>query len=789
MADEDLPFEGVKVLDLSQGVAGPYCAMMLARNGADVVKLEPPGAGCWSRQLGKFTGDHTAHSLVVHRGKRSLALDLKSEAGVGIARQLAKDANIVIHNYRIGKIDKFGLDYPTLAKTNPQVVYAWITGFGPKGPNVELPATDSVMQAFTGMMSINRDKDGLPQRINMLAIDFATGLYAFQAVAAALYGQAMKGKGKFITTSLLESSIVYQEAAIIESHLQKGNVEPIGMPVGTFKTRNGYMSLNARRQPQFEAFAKLVGHAEWIEDARFKDPRVRVENGDALMALIRPIIAERTTEDWDQALSAADVLHAKVHTHEDLFDNVQVNAVDALTWVDDPTLGRVPFGSIAGQAAPRTGCRLSHSPGLGEHSREVLSELGLSASQIDALVAAERCRHRRRAECRRFAIDALPRAQIICRRSAVRTLLPHDHQNSSIGLVGLRQLAEPLMSMRKMGPAGLAMGLCVVVTLAASALARADDCSSGAAGSGGVGCAASDATAGDVSYVPSAAPLSATIGDEQTTLDAGPQLDLSDSVLAGDVGAREVLPGLHVTEPTSSMTPDLPATGLTSLGTWRKLEMERVGESALTRSGVGWNYKASRSATLGMSLESEERNADVSLTEQTRMAATFGLKPSPLLSFEAKAAWAQQSAGDVASRDIQSAQNELSARLSGDWRVGAFKVAPNVTVAHAQDGGGTDVATTGLGTVVVAPTISRPVTLDGAKALEPFLTFKQEMEINGLSLQAGAPVLTETGRSAGGGVKLEKKDAYSLSVTTDVENLDAEHRSLKSQLRLSVPLK
>ncbi len=124
MSDEELPFAGVKVLDLSQGVAGPYCAMLLARHGADVVKLEPPGTGCWSRQLGRYKGDHTAHSLVVHRGKRSLALDLKTDAGVAIARRLADRADIVIHNYRIGKIDQFGLDYPTLKTKNPSVIYA-----------------------------------------------------------------------------------------------------------------------------------------------------------------------------------------------------------------------------------------------------------------------------------------------------------------------------------------------------------------------------------------------------------------------------------------------------------------------------------------------------------------------------------------------------------------------------------------------------------------------------------------------------------------------------------------
>lgn len=384
--DDDLPFADVRVLDLSQGVAGPYCAMMLARNGADVIKLEPPGAGCWSRQLGKSVGDQTAHSLVVHRGKRSLALDLKSKAGVAIAQQLADRSDVVIHNYRIGKIDPFGLDYPTLQKSNPTVVYCWVTGFGPTGPMVEQPATDSVMQAFTGFMSINRDKDGTPQRVGMLALDFSTGLYAFQAVSAALYRKAMKGKGAFIQTSLLESALVLQEAAIIESHLQDGKVEPIGMPVGAVRTADGHMSINARRQPQFERFAKLLGHEEWIADPRFKDPRTRVANGDAIMALIRPIMATKTTAAWSLLLAGIDVLHGAIHTHQDLFANEQVNAVGALTWVDDPVLGRLPMGSIAGQPAPRTGDRLSRSPGVGEHSRDVLAELGLSPGEIEALI-------------------------------------------------------------------------------------------------------------------------------------------------------------------------------------------------------------------------------------------------------------------------------------------------------------------------------------------------------------------------------------------------------------------
>jgi crotonobetainyl-CoA:carnitine CoA-transferase CaiB-like acyl-CoA transferase len=385
MHDDDLPFEGVTVLDLSQGVAGPYAGMLLARNGADVIKLEPPGTGDWSRALGKSQNGETAHSLIANRGKRSLALDLKHPEGAAIARELAATSHVIIQNFRVGKIDRFGLDYKTVAKTNPAVVYAAVTGFGGQGPRIHQPATDSVMQAYTGIMSINRDATGLPQRINMLAIDISTGLYIFQAIAAGLYRQVTRNKGALIETSLLESSLVFQEAALIESALQGEAVEPIGMPVGTFKTADGYMSINARRQNQFEAFVKLLSHPEWIDDPRFENPRARVENRDALMPLIRPIIETRTTAEWSADLEARDILHGPVHTHHDLFEDPQVNAVSALHWIEDRALGRVPMATLPGQPTPLTGAPLSQSPALGAHSREILEELGRSADEIDDL--------------------------------------------------------------------------------------------------------------------------------------------------------------------------------------------------------------------------------------------------------------------------------------------------------------------------------------------------------------------------------------------------------------------
>jgi crotonobetainyl-CoA:carnitine CoA-transferase CaiB-like acyl-CoA transferase len=388
MEQDDLPFEGVKVLDLSQGVAGPYCGMHLARNGADVIKVEPTGTGCWSRQLGKSTGDQSAHSVVVNRAKRSLAIDLKSDKGVAIVQRLARDCDILIQNYRVGKIDKFALDYESVKKTNPNVVYLSISGFGPKGPRCDEPATDSVMQAYTGMMSINRGPTGLPQRIEMLAIDFSTGLFAFQAVSAALYRKARKGKGAYIETSLLECALSLQEGAMMESYLQAGAAEPIGMPVGMFRTKDGYMSVNARRDEHFRRLATLLGKDEWLTDPRYVDARVRVTNRDALMAELRPILETRTSDEWVQLFSSIDILKSKVNTYQDLFADPQVQAVDAVRWVENDTLGRVPMGNICGQSPAATGDRLTHSPHLGEHTREILGELGYAGGDIDELAAS-----------------------------------------------------------------------------------------------------------------------------------------------------------------------------------------------------------------------------------------------------------------------------------------------------------------------------------------------------------------------------------------------------------------
>jgi len=382
---DDLAFEGLRVLDMSQGVAAPYCAMLLAQNGADVVKMEPLPPGDWNRGLGKPYGDQTASSIILNRGKRSISLDLKKPEGLAIAKKLAAHSDVILQNYRPGVIEKFGLDYDSVKGANPQVVYLSLTGFGQVGPKAGHPATDSVMQAFTGVMSINKDEAGTPQRVDYYAIDVITGLYSFQAVSSALYRRVTKGVGKHIRTSLMESAIAFQEPKMVEYVLEGGAAEPIGAPVGTYRTKDGYICINARRDPHFQALFRLLGREEMIDDPRYADARARVANREDLIAILRAEVVQRPTAEWVELLNGIDVLNAPVFDYGDLFAHPQVAAVDAVRWVENDTVGRVPMGSIAGIPPVGNDNPLTPAPHIGQHSAEILAELGYDEAAVSAL--------------------------------------------------------------------------------------------------------------------------------------------------------------------------------------------------------------------------------------------------------------------------------------------------------------------------------------------------------------------------------------------------------------------
>lgn len=382
--DSELPFDGLRVLDLSQGIAAPYCGVLLAQNGADVVKLEPP-VGDWIRRVGKPYGDQSASAIASNKGKRSIAVDLKQAEGLAIARRLAQSVDVILQNYRPGIIEKFGLDYDTVSKENPKVVYLSLTGFGPVGPKSTHPATDSVMQAFSGFMSMNKDKTGSPQRLEYYPIDMITGLYCYEGVSSALYRQATRGKGRHIRTSLLEMALAFQEAKLIERVLEGPAAEPIGALVGTFRTKDGFININARREPHFHALFRRLGREEAITDPKFIDDRVRVENRDELDAMLREDVAKMTTAECDELLTELDVLHSPVADHGSIMEHPQVAAIEAIGWVEHGTVGRIPMARVAGVPDFKKGDPRARAPHVGEHTVEVLRELGIADDEITAL--------------------------------------------------------------------------------------------------------------------------------------------------------------------------------------------------------------------------------------------------------------------------------------------------------------------------------------------------------------------------------------------------------------------
>jgi len=378
-------FAGLKVFDASQGVAAPHCGMLLAQHGADVVKMEPLN-GDWGRALGKQFGDFSPYSLIMNRGKRSVALDLKNEGGLEIARKLAAEADVMLANFRPGVMARFGLDYDTVKAANPNIVYLSLTGFGPTGPYGNRPATDMVLQGFTGWMSINRDPQGKPQRINMVAIDVISGLYAFQAVSAALYRRAVRtGEGAHIEMSLMEAAAALQSAPIVEHHLGVERAAGIGVPIGTFRTKDGFININARRDPVFAKFCKLIGREELVEDPLYRTPAARVENEAALLAIIDAAIQTRTTAEWCRDLTELDMLHTVVNDYDGYLADDHVKGADVVAWVTHDDVGTVPMTRIPGLPAAAEGDPLSKAPHIGEHTEEILRGMGYDDAAISAL--------------------------------------------------------------------------------------------------------------------------------------------------------------------------------------------------------------------------------------------------------------------------------------------------------------------------------------------------------------------------------------------------------------------
>ncbi|MDR7092622.1 CaiB/BaiF CoA transferase family protein [Hydrogenophaga laconesensis] len=382
---------GVKVLDLSRVLAGPWATQMLGDLGADVVKVERPGTGDDTRAWGPpWVGgaDHPAHDMSAYftcanRSKRSVAIDLSSEDGQALIRRLAAQTDVLVENFKVGGLTQYGLDYASLSQVNPGLIYCSITGFGQTGPYAQRPGYDFLVQGMGGLMSVTGQADtepgGGPMKVGVALVDVMTGLYASNAILAALQHRHRTGEGQHIDVALLDvqvAALANQAANHLVGGLvpqRMGNAHPNIVPYQDFPTADGHMILTVGNDGQFERLCTVAGHAEWAADARFRTNAARVEHREALVALLRAETVKRTTAQWIDALEKAGVPCGPINDIAQVFADPHVVARSLRV----PMPG--PAGELSTVASP---LRLSATPvsyalgppALGAHTEEVVRE-------------------------------------------------------------------------------------------------------------------------------------------------------------------------------------------------------------------------------------------------------------------------------------------------------------------------------------------------------------------------------------------------------------------------------
>jgi CoA:oxalate CoA-transferase len=391
---------GIRVLDLTNVLAGPLCAYQLALLGAEVIKVELPESGDLARQLGADASLNKrrmgASFLAQNGGKKSITVNLKSEVGKDVLRRLAGSADVLIENFRPGVMDRLGVGYVDLRALNRALVYCAISGFGQSGPMRDAPAYDQIIQGLSGMMSVTGDEECAPLRAGYPVADTVGGITAAFAIASALVGRQKTGEGAFIDVSMLDSAIVAM-GWIISNYLLAGETPlPIGndnftaAPSGAFRTQTGLLNIAANKQEQFEALAKALGREDLIRDARFAERECRKRNRAELSAELESALKRRSAAEWESLLNRVGVPAGRVLSVPEALDSPQVTHRELLQ-----AFAEVP-GIARGAMVLRAGFKISSGdpgvasppPRLGEHTSEILRGVGYSDAEIGRLRAA-----------------------------------------------------------------------------------------------------------------------------------------------------------------------------------------------------------------------------------------------------------------------------------------------------------------------------------------------------------------------------------------------------------------
>jgi crotonobetainyl-CoA:carnitine CoA-transferase CaiB-like acyl-CoA transferase len=401
------PLQGIKVLDLTRVLAGPWASQLLADYGADVIKIEEPVSGDDSRRWGPpwlhdasgaETGE-SAYYLATNRGKRSVTLDLAHPQGAQLARELALQSDVLLENFKVGGLARYGLGYPQLAARHPPLIYCSITGFGQDGPDAARPGYDAMIQAMGGLMSITGTPDGQPgagpQKVGVAVSDLMAGMYAATAVLAALHERTRSGQGQHIDLALLDTQLSWlanQSMNYLLTHeapRRLGSAHPSITPYQPFATADGFVMLAVGNDRQFASFCRVAGRAELAGDARFATSAARVAHRDALAALLIPVMQTRSSTEWVRLLGEAQVPCGPINDIAQAFAEPQVRHRGLRLELPHPLAGSVP-GVKNPVRFSRTPAQYTRAPPLlGEHTDQVLQErLGLSAEELARLHAS-----------------------------------------------------------------------------------------------------------------------------------------------------------------------------------------------------------------------------------------------------------------------------------------------------------------------------------------------------------------------------------------------------------------
>ncbi len=386
------PLSGYRIVDLTSNVAGPLATMILADQGADVIKVEAPDGGDATRAGGKGRAGFTASFLNNNRNKRSIVLDLKHPAAVQALLRLAAGADVFVQNFRPGVVERLGVGEEEVRAVSPNIVYVSISGFGEKGPYAEKPAYDPVIQGFSGLATIQAGSDGArPRILRTILPDKLTAITASQAITAALLARERTGEAQHVRLSMLEAVLAFLWASDMGDQTFVGDEPPRQEPASArdliYDTADGYMTVAALTDRQWAALARTVGHPEWLEDERFKTPALRQRNIDERLELTQQALLARPAAEWLDRLSAAQVPCGPVLRRNEVIRHPQVEALGLVVETEHEKAGRLRQARAAARFSKTPAAIRRGAPALGEHTGEILAEFGFSRSEIEALRA------------------------------------------------------------------------------------------------------------------------------------------------------------------------------------------------------------------------------------------------------------------------------------------------------------------------------------------------------------------------------------------------------------------